>query len=78
MAKRNITIYECDLCKKDVKNEKDLTSIKLPCFENGEYYFWDDSFTTIDCCNDCTEKIARLLVENIGYYDPEEDELIRK
>ncbi len=78
MAKRNITIYECDLCKTEVKNEKDLTQIKLPCFENEEHFFLDDNFTTIDCCNDCAEKIAKLLAKNIGYHDLDKDMLVRK
>ena len=42
MAKREIIIYECDLCKKEVKSEMDLTQIRIPVYDNGEYYFTDD------------------------------------
>lgn len=86
MAKKEIIIYECDLCKKEVENARGLTGIRLPYFENGEHYFMDDYDTSvissagivIDCCDSCTEKIAKLLAKNIGYYDLDKDKLILK
>lgn len=74
MAIRKITIYECDLCKKEVKKESDLTRINLPQFDNEEFVSMDN--VEIDCCNDCIEKIAKLLANRIGYYDTEKDEIV--
>ena len=32
----------------------------------------------VDCCPCCTEKIAKLLAKNIGYYDIDGDKLVLK
>ena len=74
MAVKKITIYECDICKKEVKNEKDLTKIQLPYFEDGKYYMSDYDDNKIDCCDACAEKVAKALAKNIGFYNEDEDE----
>ena len=76
MAIRKITIYECDLCKRKVDKQGDLTRINLPEFDNEEFISMND--VEIDCCNDCIEKIAKLLANKIGYYDTEKDEIVVK
>ena len=83
MAKREITIYECDLCKKKVENERDLRKIMLPYKEEDDDFFIDDYESnykdgSVDCCDECLEKIAKLLAEHIGYYDIIKDKLIVK
>ena len=77
MAKREIIIYECDLCKKEIKNERDLTKVQLPYFdEDTDYYFgYADEY---DCCEECATKIAKLLGKHIGYYDEEKGVLVAR
>lgn len=82
MAVRNITIYECDLCKKNVEKEGDLRKTMLPCKEEDDFYM--DNYELaykdgdVDCCNECIEKIAKLLAKHIGYYDIDEGKFVLK
>ena len=84
MAIKQITVYECDICKSKVNDGYYLTQIRIPSFENGDHYFMEDcgdddqKESIIDCCPGCTEKIAKLLAKNVGYYDIDEDKVIIK
>ena len=81
MAIRNITIYECDICKQRVESDYQLTRIRIPALENENDYYMEDCTSNeqeesiIDCCTVCTEKIAKLLAKNVGYYNLNEDKV---
>ena len=81
MATKITTIYECDICKKEVPNRQSFTMIRLPYFENGNHYFMTDYDSTNDCnvaecCEECTEKIAKSIAKVFGYYDIDEDKIV--
>lgn len=85
MATKTITIHECDLCKREVERKSELRKIRLPNVETmldygGTNYFMDDynssdKSNVIDCCDDCSYKMAKLLSENFGFYYLNEDEI---
>lgn len=71
---KTITICRCDLCKKNVTNEKQLKTLKVPVKFLTEQtegrsckpYF---TFPQMDLCVECLEKITMVLGQGAQGYN---------
>ena len=56
--------YKCDVCKKNFKNEKDITSTNIPCYggERNEYL----SNAQVDLCTNCAKKLRSVIYKNFA------------
>lgn len=79
MAKRVITIFTCDICKKASEDYQNYIKLRLPVRENGAYNMWDTDAVddnVCDCCDECARKIATTIAKTFGYYDFDKDMIV--
>jgi len=64
MAKVEIIRYECDVCKKEFKNAKDVEETSVPCFggERNEY----GSNVRIDLCKECASNLREVIYQHFA------------
>lgn len=62
MAVFTKTIFQCDICKKEVDNKDDLKSITLPvkvADSEGRQYF--DDIQSFDLCKECLAEYSEVV-----------------
>ena len=64
MAKIETIRYQCDVCKAEFENKKNVTSESIPCYggERNEYH----SSCKLDLCKECSEKIRKVIYDNFA------------
>ena len=64
MAKIEITRYQCDVCKEEFENEKDVVMTRVPCFggERNEYH----SEVGLDLCRKCADNLRDIIYWNFA------------
>ena len=64
MAKLEIIRYQCDVCKEEFKNEKDVENTQIPCYggERSEYH----SECGLDLCKKCSENLRKIIYTNFA------------
>lgn len=64
MARIEKVTYQCDVCKKEFKNEKDVKSTTIPCYggEQNEYL----SECSVDLCAECASKLRKVIYDNFA------------
>ena len=62
MAKIEITIYKCDICKKEFGSEQSIKSESVPCYGNGTCY----TNVRVDMCEACAKKIREVIYDNFA------------
>lgn len=56
--------YQCDVCKAEFENEKDIESQTVPCYggERNEYF----SECSLDLCVKCSTKLREVIYHNFA------------
>ncbi len=65
MAKIEKITYQCDVCKTEYENEKDMTSTIVPCYggERNEYH----TECRLDLCLECSKKLREVIYQNFAH-----------
>ena len=64
MAEVEIIRYQCDVCKKEIKNKHNVEHTNIPCFggERNEYR----SEAKIDMCEKCADNLRNIIFKHFA------------
>lgn len=65
MAKIEVIKYQCDICKAEFNEEKEVTKTIVPCYggDRNEYH----SECSLDLCKECSTKLREVIYKNFAH-----------